>query len=258
MTVLHGNYTGTDLWLPRAFVRNAFAAAIADASSEDTDFLAVGVKGPQTYGGWKPTALPAWVRLTVSAATSINYVACYVSAPEGCEFKAQRLSGMSWVDCGTSITPTTKGPLVWYFDAVNAEEVWIYVTGSTMPTIANVKAGLATVFPVGIPPGFVPGALNPEDELSGTRTNGGQILSAEVIRSGFTESVTLDRLEPSWVRSDWPVFRTAVRTEGVYFAWDIDDYPNEVVYGMVDGQPSTSYSSATFMNASFTIKGPSA
>lgn len=258
MTTTHNLFTGADLWKPRLFVLNSFASATADASSEDGDNLAVSVIGPQTYSAWQPSALPAWVRLTLGGAVTINYVACYVSEPSGCTFVAEQWNGSAWVACGNSVAPTTKGPLVWYFDNLSTAQVRIYVTGSTAPRIANVKAGITTVCPVGIPPGFVPASINPSDEYSNTMTNGGQILASELIRSEMSQGVTLEMLDPDWVRDDWAPVRTYLRTQGVYFAWDADDYPDELIYGMVEGSPQTSYSSATFMSLSFTLNGPSA
>jgi NADPH-dependent glutamate synthase beta subunit-like oxidoreductase len=87
-------------------------------------------------------------------------------------------------------------------------------------------------------------------------SEGGQILGSMRVRSLMDQDIALERLEPAWVRSDWDDVRVAMRTEGVYFAWNADDYPAEVVYGMVTGVPRAEYTSPTFMAVKFSISGP--
>ena len=260
MSVIKNLYTGADPWEPRLFILNRVKTATVTASTADTGHAATAVVGPQTYSTWSPLSFPAWVRAQLAASYSINFVAAYIADGGGCTFVAETWNGSAWVACGTSVLVTTRTAVVWYFDARTTNDVRLYVTdvtGATQPYIANLKCGTASVCPVGIPSGFVPGSISPDNEYTNTMTNGGQILAAERIRSEMMQAVTLEKVEPAWVRSDFAVIAETMRTEGVYFAWNADDYPDELVYGMVDGKPQASYSSPTFMQASFSLRGPS-
>ena len=261
MTTRMTGYTGTDGTLPRLCIKNEVTASTISTSTSATDHAAVAVVGPQTYTSWSPTALPAWVQalFVLSSEAQIDYVSARISDGNGCAFKPQYWTGAAWVDLGTAVTVAAGSAetLLWLFDVKSTDRVRLYVTGSTAPFVANLKAGIATVMPIGLQPGYAPSSLNPTDEYANTISEGGQILGSALKRSTAIEQLQFQPLSPAWVRANWPTIRDLLRTEAVVFAWRPSAYPDEVIYGMVTGKPAATYVSHVRMSVSLTIEGPS-
>lgn len=259
MTVEATGYTGTDLFYPRLCVANEVTAATLTASTEATGYPAVSARGPQTYSQWSPTAVAAWLLATFSGSKSINYVAMYVVEGGGCAFQPEKWDGAAYVSLGAPLTISGASVALWLFDSVSTARIRMSISGGTsMPTVATMKAGVATVLPVGMSPGFRPAYLNPEDTYSNIFSEGGQILGSHLEKSQISERIDVANIEASWVRTNWPTLRTLIRTEGIVFAWCPDDFPDEVVYGMVSETPTIEYASSLYMNLSLSIQGPRA
>lgn len=261
MTTDTTDYTGPDGRRSWLCIANEVTAATIEASSEDAGFEAEAVRGPQTYSTWSPVSLPAWVRavFVASSEAQIDYFGLYVAEGGGCSFACERWNGSAWVQVGATLYMGVgeAGPLLWIFDAVSAGQVRVYISGgSDSVHVATMKAGLATVIPQGLQPGYAPSRLNPDDEFSNIMSHGGQILGSFLQKSEALESLTFNNLTPAWVRSEWQAIRPLFRTEGVFFAWWPEAYPDEVMYGMADGQPSVSYATHVRMVASVNLKGP--
>lgn len=257
MTTEATTYTGTDLWYPRICVVNQVTAATMSASTSATGYDAISVRGPQTYGGWKPTAVTATLLATFAGTFAVDYAGLYITDPQGCTFRPQYWNGSTYVNLGADVTPTQAGPVLWLFNSVNTSRIRFNITGGTgMPTVATMKAGAATVLPQGLPSGYRPSYLNPVDTLSNTFSEGGQILGSQLMSSMAREDVTLDNIAPSWIRSNWPTVRDLMRTEGVFWAWNADDYPDELMYGGLKDSPVAEYSSTLYMRLSFSLEGP--
>jgi hypothetical protein len=257
MTTEASTYTAADLWLPRLCVVNSVTTATMTGSTEAAGYEAVAARGPQTYTGWKPTAVTATLLATFTGAADVDYVGIYILTTGGCTFRPQYWNGSTYVNLGADVTPTEVGPVLWLFNSVNTSRIRINVTGgSTMPVIATLKAGEATVFPNGMPPGYKPSYLNPQDELTNSFSQGGQILGSELVSSKAREEVNIDKLEASWVETNWPGIRDAMRTEGAFFAWNADDYPAHLIYGGLMGVPVADYSDNLNMHIQFALEGP--
>lgn len=261
MTTDTTGYTGADgnrSWL---CIANEVTAATLEASGSDAGFEVEALRGPQTYSTWSPPSLPAWARavFVASSEAQINYFGLYVAEGGGCTFAAQRWNGSSWVQIGATqyLGVGAAGVLLWIFDNVSAGQVRAYITGGSDGVhIATMKAGLATVMPQNLQPGYSPSLLNPDDQFASIMSHGGQILGSFLQRSEAVESLTFNNLQPDWVRSEWRAIRPLFRTEGVFFAWRPEAYPDEVMYGMAEGTPSVSYATHSRLVASVNLKGP--
>jgi len=261
MTTDTTGYTGADGARSWLCVANEVTGATIEASTEDAGFEAEAVRGPQTYSSWSPSALPAWVRAVFvgSSEAQINYFGLYVAEGGGCTFACEYWNGAAWVQIGATMYMGVgeSGPLLWIFDNKSASQVRAYISGgSNSVHVATMKAGLATVMPQNLQPGYAPSYLNPDDEFSNVMSHGGQILGSFLQKSEATESLTFNNLTPAWVRSEWQAIRPLFRTEGVFFAWRPESYPDEVFYGMAEGKPTVSYATHIRMVASVTLKGP--
>lgn len=257
MSVEASTYTGTDLFYPRLCVLDQVAAATMTYSTQATGYEAVAVQGPQTYTGWKPTAVTATLTATFASAKDVNYIGLFILSTGGCTFRPQKYSGGLYVNVGADVTPSAAGAVLWLIDSVSTDRIRINVTGGTsMPIIAVMKAGVATMFPIGMPPGYKPSYLNPQDVLTNQFSEGGQILGSTLVSSMARDDVSIDTVEASWVRTNWPTVRDALRTKGAFWAWNPDDYPDELMYGGLEGVPSAEYTSNLYMRVSFALEGP--
>jgi hypothetical protein len=261
MTTDTTDYTGQDGDKPWLCVANEVTASTIEASSADAGFEAEAVRGPQTYSTWSPASLPAWVRATFpsSSEAPINYVLAYIADGGNCDFQPQRWDGATWTSIGSPLFVAIgeAACLLWIFNDLSPEAIRLHLSGGSEAVyVATLKAGRATVIPYSPSVGYSPSALNPRDTYRTVRSQGGQVLGSILERSETEERLTFDNLTPDWVRANWPELLRLFRTEGVGFAWRPATYPDELVYGMVEGRPEVGYSSLTRMQAKLVIQGP--
>lgn len=249
MRVFKQGYTG-DLTLPLMAVRNAYASATFSSGSGK----AVAARSPQTYSFWQPESLPE--ELEAGGVAQINYIACYVREGNGATIQPEYLDGSVWIPFGPAVQPDEAGSFLWLDDAIDVDAIRLSVSDGA-PKVANFKAGLADGIPVGLPVGYEPAKLNPQDQYTNIVSQRGQILGSNLERTGSRESLQFRDVDQSY-RDTWLAIREALRTEAVYFAWNGEDFPAELVYAMVSGTPGVSYSQGLYLNISVDLEGPDA
>lgn len=265
MAVDSSDYTGSDGQKPWLCIRNEVTDSVITASSARANHAAEAVRGPQTYSGWSPLTLPAWVAAEFASPSdaTINYVGMYIPDGGDCTYQAEYHNGVTWVAIGSPVFVASgeRKAVLYILDTVPANAVRATVDGDTdsgFAYVATLKAGMADIFPYCPPVGFAPSFLNPDETYTNTFSEGGQILGSQMIRSQASESFSFDIMTPAWVRSVWTTIRPLIRTEGVFMAWRPESYPEELIYGMVTGSPAVRYASITRMSVAFTIEGPTA
>lgn len=247
------------LYLPRLCVHTWVPDSTISADSEGTNSPAVAVRSPLTYSYWQASSMPAVLTVDFGQARSISYAAVYARIPDvSVQFTLETYDGSTWSEPADSVSVARDGSIVWLFDSHSATQARVTVSGDDAPMVATFQVGQATAIPMGLQSGFAPGALNPQDEYSNTVSEGGQILGRSVRRVGTEQSLDIEPIEPDWVRDEWPQLRRLFRNRGVWLVWNPQDYPREVVYGMAQDTPSTSYTSPLYMRLSMTIEGPAA
>lgn len=231
------------------------------ASSAEPNRPAVAARSPITSTYWKPTTLPAWLEADAGQARDFDYAAVYVRMPPdtAAEFAFETSDdGETWTQHGESAQIVKSGSIAWLFDRVTAHYARIRVDGDQAPLVATMQCGLATAVPAGPEVGYEPGVLNPQDEYSNNFSEGGQVLGASLRRVGVNESLQLAPIKPEWVRDNWLTLRQQWRRGGTFLIWNHKEYPRDVVYGVLDGQPSTYYSHQIYMGIRFNLRGPEA
>lgn len=249
--------TNADWFYPRLCI--AHETATVTASSTASGYTADAVKSPLTYTSWKANALTATLELAFSGSKTISYMACYIrDIGSGVTLTPQYWDGSAWQTYGTAVTLTKAGPYVWMkITGTSTTKVRLSIAGTTAPIIAVFCAGAATVFPCGIPPGFVPASLNQDDEFTNTFSEGGQILGTQKLRSIAKQDISMDAISPTWVATNWPSIRALMNRNGMFFAFNPKDSADELIYGgRGKNAPSASYSSTQYMALSFSIEGP--
>lgn len=249
--------TNADWFYPRLLINHQVGTVTATTTY--ADYPSAAVTSPLTYTAWMGSTTTAQVIHTYGAAKTIDYVACYATdVGTGVTIEPEYWNGSAWVSFGTAVSITKRGPYVWMkLTGVSTTNVRLTCMNTVAPKIAVFVAGQATVFPCGIPPGFAPASLNQDDEFTNVFSDGGQVLSAQLLRSSAMQEISMDGISPSWVDSNWPTVRALMNTNGMFFAFNPKDRADELIYGMRGrGKPSASYSSSQYMALSFSIEGP--
>lgn len=246
---------------PRLCVHTWIPDATLAADSAATNRPAIAVRSPITSTYWKAATMPSWIAASWESAREIDYIAAYVRMPvgEAVEIVPEvSADGAEWTAQGMPVQLTKSGSVAWLFERIATPHVRLRVVGDQAPLVATLQAGIATAMPMGLRPGYEPGMLNAEDEYTNTFSEGGQVLGMSLRRTGISESINIEPLKPAWVRQHWPALRQQWRRGGTFLIWNPAQYPRDVVYGVLDGQPRTGYTDPMHMFIRFNLKGPEA
>lgn len=249
-TYIDSGIATADRFLPYLMIADEVRNATMSATSGST--TANAVKTLTTYSRWTPSAA-ATLTATFSGAKSVTYAAIYVTDAAG-TYTLEWYNGSTWAAIGSALTRTGAGCVFWLFPAKSASALRIVC--SSTPSIAVFKAGLATQVPVGMPVGYEPSLYNPTEKLTNTTSVTGQILGTQVEASRVEESMTFDLIEPTWISGTWMPLRALIRTVGVFLAWNLRDFSEQIVYGAMTGDPKTNYSQVNTMRLSLKLEGP--
>ena len=253
-------YTGPDGFASRLCVLNEVTQATLTASVNTAG--AIAVRSPLTYSTYSPGLIPVapiYVTAEFTSAKPLDYVSLLVAEGGGATYTLQGWTGVAWVQVGSSmlVEEGKADLLLWLFDQVSYSKIRIRVELATdEPYLSVLKAGLETVLPQCLQPGWSPSWLNPKDDYTNVFSQEGQILSSQLLSAQIEEKLDLQNLQPSWVRDNWPTLRDAFRREGIVFAWRPSVYPTEVAYGMIEGTPQVVYQTHQRMSLSITLRGP--
>lgn len=243
-----------DFSLPRFAVLNAVSEAVYSAATGEP----LAARSPFTYNYWLNVGDDT---LTVTPASPIaaDYLALYYRDADGTTtLTPQWFDGLVWANFGDPVIPVAgDGSLIWLSDQVpSANAIRLVVTGGNIK-ICNFKAGTSTQIPVGLPVGYEPAVLNPQDEYTSVRSVKGQILGSNKERTGIREDLNFQSIPFAWVRATWPAIKTAMETEGVYFAWYPEQFEDDLVYGIMVDTPRVRYNNVIHQDIQLRLEGPS-
>lgn len=248
--------TGTDLsWLPILAVNNMAQVGTWSASTEDSDHPALAARSPLTYSSWLPTALPAWLKVDLGAASDVDFAALYAAGASAQVTPEYSTDDIAWSPFEAQALLDYEGPHLWLPAAsVNARYFRFYVE-TQAPFVMHAAFGLRHTLPVPPPTNFVPGAVAPEDEFATTESEGGQVLGHAYLRSMVRQDVELRGLSGAWFRQNWPQLRTLFRTRGAFFAQCPREEDADLVYGMVRDLRARHINAAD-LEVAFRLEGP--
>jgi hypothetical protein len=251
-----GSVENRDPSLPHICVGDIIKNSTLTASATEVGRSVTSVKSPATYNGWRPDSSSSSVIAEFAAAQDIDYVALFGDVA-GITVTAQySTNGVDYTDIGDAI-PGESGIFLALSDTIeNVTHIKVVFAGG-IPTVYNLSTGLSFIPENGMPVGFAPGSLNFDDKYTNTESVNGQILGRALLRSGVKESVNITAIGRSWIDSNWLDLRGLLRTEGAYIAWNPENYPTEVIYGMASKSPTVTYSDPVYMSIGLEFEGPS-
>jgi hypothetical protein len=104
--------------------------------------------------------------------------------------------------------------------------------------------------------GHAPVNLQRDTVLQQPLSRGGQFLGQTFRRLGVTGSAAFKNLTPSWYRDNIEPFVKEARRFPFFWAWQPEDFPEDVVYGWLEDDPKPAYmGDIPLMQVSFKIRG---
>ncbi len=79
--------------------------------------------------------------------------------------------------------------------------------------------------------GYSPATFSSTDVFTPQVSDGGQFLGKQLVRKGFATQVSFRHLTYEWYESEFQNFVVAVKTRPYFWAWNLLEHPDEVVYG---------------------------
>lgn len=222
MTIHIENTPNNEDGLPTVLYDNLFAKGTLGKSTEDTNYPVVNITDEATTKYWKPTALPAYVSVDMTTATSADSCAIigHDLGSKSCSVKVQKSDNNStWTDVTTAISPTDDTTILLLFKSVSARYWRIYITGSgSKPYVAYVMLGDRFTFPAGVLPPYTPVWLSQKYELLTSVTIGGQFQGNRVLRQGGSTSINLVAVDRTFGEETVLPFRNHFNL-GKSFVW---------------------------------------
>lgn len=159
-------------------------------------------------------------------------------------------------------TPTNAKPflgsLVDFGEDPIIADVWEVVFDTTEQVkIAVLKLGvsISTQRPCKYV-GHQPATMARTAEISPAKSMRGQFLGGRAVWSGNRTSVEIENLKPDWVREHLDMFLVHAITRAYFFAWRLEQYPDEVMYGWThDVIVPTNQRSNGMMSVGWEIEG---
>ena len=116
--------------------------------------------------------------------------------------------------------------------------------------------GKAMEFEKCIMKSYAPLDYNRATEYMTNESGTGQFMGRSIVRRNHESSVSFDLMSAAWVRSTFQPFVRHARTKPYFFAWNYDDYPEEVNYVWTDEDIGVSYTGdRDKMSASWKMRG---
>lgn len=227
---------------PVILYRNLITASDITATSEEDDYPASNLANPLTFpdAGWRATS---------TAEQALEFTISDADGPSGLGFaehnfgtaeigvKVERYVDGDWETLFDQM-PASDAPLMFRFDQVSTAEMKVTLaSGNAAARAAVVVIGPALVVQRRIWLGHTPITMGITTETVNGISQAGDYLGTDVL--GETNGTTIDikNLTPDWYRTYFDPFIRAAKTSPFFFAWRPVDYPNEVGYCWLNGNP---------------------
>ena len=223
MIYINGTPTD-DISLPMVLWENFLVSSSTTltASTAATDYPASNAVTESTNDYWQPTAIPAWIKGDLGAATTVNSVAIIAHNLGTCASTVYLQSSpdnSTWTTRSTSISPTDDTPILAIFADVSARYWRLYIASSTgNPTIGNVIVGDRFVFPGGVMPPYTPIWQAQKVELLVAKTMGGHFMGNRILSQGAETSISLVSFSKTFGEVDLQPFKSWYNA-GHAFVW---------------------------------------
>jgi hypothetical protein len=248
---------------PRIGYHNVVTEANVFAEYEDPDFPATNMANPATYLKWRgeeTTSLQS-VGVVLSPAQTVNYfaIARHNLGTIGSEytFSYSTNGGGTWIALTTPRVPADDYVIMHEFPDTFASHFKLEMTSNgDAPEIAVLMIGQVLRVQRRLYVGHTPIVFGRNSTTSTGVSEEGEFLGRVVRRRMYESSYSFSNLTPLWYRAYMDPFFHAAVSDAFVIAWRPETYPNEVVYGWMQGDSKvTNQRPNGYMECSFTVEG---
>ena len=236
-------------------------ATALTASSESSGFEAVNLSNWNVYESWKPSAAGTQT-LDIDLGSLIDVDTFAIFGHDLNDYAGtiklqwSNDGATGWTDLFSAVTPSDNTCVFETFTSVSKRYFRIVTTQTGSAAAIHIAfVGERMILEKGFRIGYVPpGLLDDAETIQNVSDNGLPLGRSNIAKPGkYTIPQTI--LSPSWVRSDWVPFLEHTKLYPFFFAWDLANYPNEVVFAWTNGKTieKPKYSHANYMSAALKI-----
>ncbi len=155
---------------------------------------------------------------------------------------------------GESVSQPDFKPLLFTFEKRDVITVEIVITKVGTDLSMTVLSGGARIdMPKTPDVGYMPGFLNNLDEVTDSATEGNAFGVSRVVPRGWEENAPFSDLEMKFIRDYIPAL-IAHKGKPIFFNWNVEEYPLEVIFGRFDLAAIT-YNNVLHGGISLNIRG---
>lgn len=249
----------------QTFIRDLAASAVG-VSGETANGPADAPMRPDTWEYWEADALPATWTVDFGALQTIDYVGVIGNiGSSGATLLVETTDGTLggspseevYTTFASSLAPNDDAPIMLLDDARSVSKVRLTLTGTTVPRVSVVYAGVALAMQEPIRGGgHTPLNIARETVLNQSLSRGGQFLGQDYRRMGVNGKLAFELLTPAWVRQYFEPFAKAARKYPYFVGWRPEQYPLEVgfVWSQQDIRP-VYMGEMDYMQAAWSVSG---
>lgn len=220
---------------------------------------------PTTYDRFTSTSTSVTILYRMSEIADINFIAIAAHNLGTHDGGVSLTVGYAATIGGAQIDidfiiPEDNTPLMFTFDDVEAEEVVIKWTSTTVGVeIGVVSAGKYLEMQRPLFGGVSPINLSANTKYQSVKSESGNILGLSITRLGLESSFSWNNLSDSWVRETFKPFMISARTTPFFCQWRPDYYSLEIAYGQTtnDIKVSNQGGGTRLMTANFNMEAHS-
>lgn len=247
----------------RILYENLFQDSVVTASiGSNPEYVRV----PNTYQAWaaQPSAEAASITLSNFESGVVIDTIC-IGAHNLSDVTGTVRFETSTTDAGAFTlrderTITTNAAIMWHTETpIAIKRIRITAVNATgLFKVGYISAGVALQMQRPFFNGHQPYTDSDVTEYYAKRTESGERIGRDIRRKGFETSYEWQNLDDVWYRQYIPDFKEAVKTKPVFIAWNYMEYRDDVAFGDITDDISSSMQNGTRVKRSgfgFTVVG---
>lgn len=189
---------------------------------------------PDTAEYWQAAALPATWTVDLGRFCNIDYVgiAAHSFGSDRCSVLVETSpDGVTYTEFADDVMPADDAPIMILGDLLSARFVRITLEGlGDVARMGVVYIGEALAMQRAVAGSYRPITMSRETVTYQGLSRGGQFLGQSFRRNGVKGSAAFKYLDADWVRANFDDFSKAARQYPYFFAWNPQDFPDEIGY----------------------------
>lgn len=241
---------------PTILHENRLDDATPVASTTETDFAVLNLRDFRPYTKWKPTLLPATIKVDCGSAKSVDYWSIHGHDlfTQGATILLERSTdGITYVTAD-SVAPSSNDPFARFITSVSYRYWQLRITGTTMPTIAIASFGVRLDVPSYMASGFDPIGRNVKGQYN--RSELGHPLGRTVKYEEWEQTLNFETVTWAWLRATFvPAWKAHLRDDPFIFVWGRVGNPTEVYLVAAGDNFNTPHKPGSYADLSFQVSG---